>query len=265
MRSFPMDFGPIVLDLICAGKPLSIDFDSTIFWITVIGFVHLFNQSKPVTPMRRWERERELVRERERERESWCFTALQQLRSLAPRCGRKITRCRQFKGIPRTNVVGIPRQMPPLWWPAESRPTNSQYLSMQTLSLSAELYENVLNYWLTGNGGGDEEEDCSSGEEPNDSGRLSSLHGSSPQLISHVIMSSCEFEPSQKASVVSWRFMRFVMWFTVKLNVSHIIVVFSKASAEWWIYFAWRSDIRIRGDTSFCTRWFQAKIRSQLA
>ena len=35
--------------------------------------------------------------------ESCCFTALQQHRSLAPGYSRKITRCRQFKAIPRTN------------------------------------------------------------------------------------------------------------------------------------------------------------------
>ena len=39
--------------------------------------------------------------ERERER-CWCFPALQQLRSLAPGCSRKITLCRQFKVIPMT-------------------------------------------------------------------------------------------------------------------------------------------------------------------
>ena len=37
-----------------------------------------------------------------RERETWYFMALQQLRSSVPRCGQKITRCRQFKVIPRT-------------------------------------------------------------------------------------------------------------------------------------------------------------------
>ena len=38
-------------------------------------------------------------------RMSCCFTALQRLRSLAPVCGREITRCRQFKVIPRTTHI----------------------------------------------------------------------------------------------------------------------------------------------------------------
>ena len=38
------------------------------------------------------------------ERENYCFMALQQLRSLAPGCGREITRCMQFKVIPRTTM-----------------------------------------------------------------------------------------------------------------------------------------------------------------
>ena len=36
---------------------------------------------------------------------SCCFTALQQLRSLAPGCGREITRCRQFNTYPGPVLV----------------------------------------------------------------------------------------------------------------------------------------------------------------